>query len=192
MNLLIIGYPKPPDTAAAISAMPTYWVNCNVHGNEASGRESCYTMARQLATTEDPAILAMLSKMTVLIMPSSNPEGRQNNTRGNSTGQDLNRDHALIEQPETKGQAMLIRDYTPDVSIDNHEGDSEDLPILSPRHLNVYEPLFEEGKSMVIDWMYGAAVAVRLVDGPVQHRRRLARGHPAQHRRPEEQRQHAG
>ena len=34
--------------------MPTYWVNCNVHGNEASGRESCYTMARQLATTEDP------------------------------------------------------------------------------------------------------------------------------------------
>src|SRR3954451_24097096 len=114
-------------------------------------------MARQLATTEDPAILAMLSKMTVLILPSSNPEGRQNNTRGNSTGQDLNRDHALIEQPETKGQAALLRDYTPDVSIDNHEGDSEDLPILSPRHLNVYEPLFQEGKSMVIDWMYGAA-----------------------------------
>ncbi len=157
MDLLIIGYPKPPDTAAAISAMPTYWVNCNVHGNEASGRESCYTMARQLATTEDPAILAMLSKMTVLILPSSNPEGRAANTRGNSTGQDLNRDHALIEQPETKGQAQLIRDYTPDVAIDNHEGDSEDLPILSPRHLNVYEPLFQEGKSMVIDWMYGDA-----------------------------------
>jgi hypothetical protein len=114
-------------------------------------------MARQLATTEDPAILAMLSKMTVLIMPSSNPEGRQNNTRGNTTGQDLNRDHALIEQPETKGQAALLRDYTPDVSIDNHEGDSEDLPILSARHLNIYEPLFQEGKSMVIDWMYGAA-----------------------------------
>ena len=61
-KVLVIGYPKPPDTAAAISAMPTYWVNCNVHGNEASGRESCYTMARQLATTEDPAILAMLSQ----------------------------------------------------------------------------------------------------------------------------------
>src|SRR3954451_13703441 len=156
-KVLVVGYPKPPDTAAAISAMPTYWVNCNVHGNEASGRESCYTMARQLATTEDPAILAMLSKMTVLIMPSSNPDGRALNTRGNSTGQDLNRDHALIEQAETKGQAALMRDYTPDVSIDNHEGDSEALPILSPRHLNVYEPLFQEGKSMVIDWMYGAA-----------------------------------
>ena len=165
-KVLVIGYPKPPDTAAAISATPTYWVNCNVHGNEASGRESCYTMARQLATTEDPAILAMLSKMTVLIMPSSNPDGRALNTRGNSTGQDLNRDHALIEQAETKGQAQLIRDYTPDVSIDNHEGDSEDLPILSPRHLNVYQPLFEEGKSMVIDWMYGDAAKTGWWMGP--------------------------
>jgi predicted deacylase len=157
LDLYILGYPKPPDTAAEISARPTYWVNCNVHGNEASGRETCFTMARQLATTTDPAILDMLSKITVLIMPSSNPDGRALNQRGNSTGQDLNRDHALIEQAETKAQAQLIRDYSPDVSIDNHEGDSEDLPILSARHLNVYEPLFQEGKSMVIDWMYGAA-----------------------------------
>ncbi len=54
LDLYIIGYPKPPDTAAEISAMPTYWVNCNVHGNEASGRETCFTMARQLATTAGP------------------------------------------------------------------------------------------------------------------------------------------
>ncbi len=157
MNMFIIGYPKPPDTAAEISAMPTYMLNCNVHGNEASGRESCMTIARVLATTEDPQILAMLSKMTVLIVPTTNPDGRAHNTRGNTTGQDLNRDHAALEQNETKGLARALRDYTPDVSIDNHEGDSEDLPILAPRHLNIYEPLFQEGKSMVIDWMYGDA-----------------------------------
>src|SRR3954454_2303559 len=157
MNMFIIGYPKPPDTAAEISAMPTYMLNCNVHGNEASGRESCMTIARVLATTEDPQILAMLSKMTVLIVPTTNPDGRAHNTRGNTTGQDLNRDHALLEQAETKGLARALRDYTPDVSIDNHEGNGEALPILSPRHLNVYEPLFQEGKSMVIDWMYGDA-----------------------------------
>jgi predicted deacylase len=157
LDLYILGYPKPPDTAAEISARPTFWVNCNVHGNEASGRETCFTMARQLATTTDPTILDMLSKITVLIMPSSNPDGRALNQRGNSTGQDLNRDHALIEQAETKAQAQLMRDYTPDVSVDNHEGDSEDLPILTARHLNVYEPLFNEGKSLVNEWMYGAA-----------------------------------
>jgi predicted deacylase len=157
MNLFIIGYPKPPDTAAAISAMPTYAINCNVHGNEASGRESCFTMARQLAFTEDPAIIAMLSKMTVLMVPSINADGRAHDTRGNTTGQDLNRDHALIEQNETKAFAAMLRDYTPDVVLDNHEGDSEDLPILSARHLNIEPSLFEEGKLMVNQWMYGAA-----------------------------------
>ena len=91
------------------------------------------------------------------MVPSINPDGRALNPRGNSHRQDLNRDHALIEQAETKGYAAMLRDYTPDVSIDNHEGDSEDLPILSARHLNVYEPLFNEGKSMVNEWMYGAA-----------------------------------
>ena len=95
--------------------------------------------------------------MTVLIVPSINADGRAANTRGNSTGQDLNRDHALIEQNETKGFAKMLRDYTPDVVLDNHEGDSEDLPILAARHRNVYEPLFEEGKYMINKWMYGAA-----------------------------------
>jgi zinc carboxypeptidase len=157
MNLWIIGYPKPPDTAAEISAKPTYAINCNVHGNEASGRESCFTMARQLLSTEDPALLDILTRITVLMVPSINADGRAANTRGNSTGQDLNRDHALIEQNETKGFARMIRDYTPDVMVDNHEGDSEDLPILGARHLNVEQSLFDEGKLMVNEWMYGAA-----------------------------------
>ena len=157
MNMFIFGYPTPPATAAAISDRPTVAINCNVHGNEASGRESCFTQARQLALSTDPAITGLLSRMTILMIPSINADGRAANTRGNTTGQDLNRDHALIEQNETKGYAAMLRDYTPDVALDNHEGDSEDLPILSARHLNVYEPLFEEGKYMVNTWMYGAA-----------------------------------
>jgi len=157
MNLFIFGYPKPPDTAQEISDGPALAINCNVHGNEASGRESCFTMARQLALSDDPAITSLLSKMTILMVPSINADGRAANTRGNTTGQDLNRDHALIEQNETKAFAAMLRDYTPDVALDNHEGDSEDLPILAARHLNVHEPLFEEGKFMVNEWMYTAA-----------------------------------
>ena len=141
-------------------------INCNVHGNEASGRESCFTQARQLVFSEDPAIINILSRMTILMVPSINADGRAANTRGNSTGQDLNRDHALIEQNETKGYAMMLRDYTPDVGLDNHEGDSEDLPILSARHRNVYEPLFEEGKFLVNEWMYSAAAGSGWWMGP--------------------------
>ena len=115
VNLLVFGYPKPPDTAEAISNSPSVVINCNVHGNEASGRESCFTQARQLVYSTDPAVIDLLSRMTILMVPSINADGRAANTRGNSSGQDLNRDHALIEQPETKGYAAMLRDYTPDV-----------------------------------------------------------------------------
>ena len=51
-------------------------------------------MARELAFTTDPHLLDILSRITVLLVPSINADGRAANTRGNSTGQDLNRDYA--------------------------------------------------------------------------------------------------
>ena len=84
MNMFIFGYPTPPATAQAISDRPTVAINCNVHGNEASGRESCFTQARQLALSTDPAITGLLSRMTILMIPSINADGRAANTRGNT------------------------------------------------------------------------------------------------------------
>ena len=127
--------------------MPTYALNCNVHGNEPSGPRVVLHDGPPARVHRGPGDPRMLSKMTVLLVPSINADGRAHNTRGNTTGQDLNRDHALIEQKETKAFAAMIRDYTPDVLIDNHEGDSEDLPILAARHLQRrMNRLFEEGK----------------------------------------------
>jgi hypothetical protein len=158
VNMLIIGNPAPPATAAAISDRPTYAVNCNVHGNEPSGREACFIMARELAFTTDPHLLDMLSRITILLVPSINADGRAHNTRGNTTGQDLNRDYAEITQNETKGFVAMLRDYTPEVLIDSHEGDSEDLPILTARSLNVPKPFYDEGKEQMVEgWMYGHA-----------------------------------
>jgi zinc carboxypeptidase len=158
INMLIIGNPTPPATAQQISNSPAIIFNCNVHGNEPQGRESCLIFARMLAFTEDEHLLEVLDDVTVLIVPTINGNGRAANTRGNETGQDLNRDYALIEQPETKAFVAALRDYTPEVGIDLHEGDSEDLPILSSRHLNVHEPVFNEGKRALVEgWMYDAA-----------------------------------
>jgi hypothetical protein len=158
INMLIIGGTPgltPLPTAQAISDSPAIAFNCNVHGNEPQGRESCFIFARMLAFTEDPHILDILRQTTVLIVPSINGNGRAANTRGNETGADLNRDHAELLQPETKAFAAMLRDYTPEVGIDLHEGDNEDLPILTARHLNVYEPLFNEGKlGLVEGWLY--------------------------------------
>jgi hypothetical protein len=157
INMFIIGYPTPKPTAQAVAGNPAALVNCNVHGNEPSSREACLIMARKLAFADDPRTLDLLSNMTVLIVPAINGDGRAANTRGNSTGQDLNRDHSLIRQPETFALAAMVRDYTPEAAFDGHEfGNSQagDLPTLMPRHLNVAEPIFLESKDMIENWLY--------------------------------------
>lgn len=158
INMLIIGGTPdltPLPTAQAISGSSAIAFNCNVHGDEPQGRESCFIFARMLAFTDDPHLLEILRSTTVLVVPSINGNGRAANTRGNETGADLNRDHAELLQPETKAFAAMLRDYTPEAAIDLHEGDSEDLPILTARHLNVYQPLFSEGKlGLVEGWLY--------------------------------------
>ena len=157
INMFIIGDPAPRPTVQAISNHPTALLNCNVHGNEPSSREGCLILARELAFADDPRTLDILRNMTVLIVPAINGDGRAANTRGNSTGQDLNRDHSLLRQPETFALAAMVRDYTPEVAYDGHEfGNNQagDLPTLWPRHLNVAESIMGESKSLVENWLY--------------------------------------
>ena len=162
INMFALGYPAPPATAEEISASPTVVVNCNVHGNEPSSRETCMILARELAFGVDARTTEILSKVTVLLVPSINADGRAANTRGNSTGQDLNRDHSQIRQPETFAFAQMLRDYTPQAGFDGHEfGNTSagDLPVLPPRHLNVAQPIFDESMRMIEGWMYGHGAA---------------------------------
>jgi hypothetical protein len=157
INMFIIGYPAPPGTAEEIASSPSALINCNVHGNEPSSREACLILARELAFASDGRTVDILSNMTVLIVPTINGDGRAANTRGNSTGQDLNRDYSLIRQPETFAFVQMMRDYQPKAGFDGHEfGNSQagDLPVLPPRHLNVAQPIFDHSKSMIEEWLY--------------------------------------
>ncbi|WP_341716014.1 M14 family zinc carboxypeptidase [Micromonospora sp. FIMYZ51] len=157
INMFVIGYPTPPATPEAVAATNPLLVNCNVHGNEPGDREACFIMARQLAFTQDPTTLDRLSKSTMLILPTINGDGRAANSRGNSTGQDLNRDYSLIRQPETQAFVEMVRDYRPIASYDGHEygnANTGDLPMLSPRHANVAQGIFDESQDMIEGHMY--------------------------------------
>src|SRR5215207_2501668 len=152
INMFIIGYPTPPGTAKKIAHSSATLVNCNVHGNEPSSREACLILARQLAFGDDARTIDILSNTTVLIVPAINGDGRAANTRGNSTGQDLNRDFSLIRQPETFAFVEMLRDYRPEAGFDGHEfGNNQagDLPVLYPRHLNVAGPVFGQAKDLI-------------------------------------------
>ena len=157
INMFVIGYPSPPATAAAISSSPTALVNCNVHGNEPSSREACLILARELAFGNDARTIDILSHATVLLVPSINGDGRAANQRGNSTGQDLNRDYSLIRQPETFSFVRMMRDYTPQAAFDGHEfgnNNAGDLPVLPPRHLNVAQSIFDQSMDLIEGSMY--------------------------------------
>ena len=157
INMFVIGYPAPPATAEEISDSPTTLVNCNVHGNEPSSREACLILARELAFGTDARTIDVLSNTTVLLVPSINGDGRAANQRGNSTGQDLNRDYSLIRQPETFSFVEMLRDYTPQAAFDGHEfgnNNAGDLPVLPPRHLNVAQSIFDTSLGMIEGWMY--------------------------------------
>jgi hypothetical protein len=157
INMFIIGYPRPPRRVSAVADSTAALINCNVHGNEPSSREACLIMARELAFADDPRTLEILDDTTVLIVPTINGDGRAANTRGNVTGQDLNRDYSLIRQPETFAFVQMMRDYEPEAAFDGHEfGNSQagDLPVLPPRHLNVARSIFDQSKSMIEDWLY--------------------------------------
>jgi len=157
INMFIIGYPTPPTTAKRIAKSSSALVNCNVHGNEPSSREACLILARQLAFGDDARTIDILSNTTVLIVPAINGDGRAANTRGNSTGQDLNRDFSLIREPETFAFVKMLRDYRPEAGFDGHEFGNDqagDLPVLYPRHLNVAGPVFSQAKDLIEGWLY--------------------------------------
>ncbi|WP_203911697.1 M14 family zinc carboxypeptidase [Rhizocola hellebori] len=162
INMFVIGYPAPPSTAAAVAATFPLAINCNVHGNEPGNRESCLILARRLAFAGDARTIDLLSHTTMLIVPSINGDGRAANTRGNSTGQDLNRDYSLIRQPETFAYVAMLRDYRPVASFDGHEfGNSSagDLPTLPPRHQNVAQSIFDQSQDMIINRLYERGAA---------------------------------
>jgi hypothetical protein len=107
---------------------------CSQHGDEPAGREACLMRMRSLPRS---------SSVTYLFVPNANPDGRVADTRGNSFGIDINRDHLLLRTAEARAMAAVIRDWKPDVIHDLHEfGPSEpyyvkDVLWLWPRNLNV-------------------------------------------------------
>ncbi|ANZ35146.1 hypothetical protein BBK82_02735 [Lentzea guizhouensis] len=107
---------------------------CSQHGDEPAGREACLIRMRSLPRT---------GPVTYLFIPNANPDGRALDTRGNSSGIDINRDHLLLRTAEARAMAAVIRDFDPDVIHDLHEfGPTapyyvKDVLWLWPRNLNV-------------------------------------------------------
>jgi len=157
LHLVRVGHPAPRGREAAQGEPTTSFV-CTQHGNEPAGREACLQALRDLAFTEDPELVALLSSQTFLFMPTANPDGREGNSRGNSQGVDINRDHMALETNEAKAIGAVVRDWTPDLSMDMHEYGpgtpvvyDDDILYLWPRNLNVEGLVHRHARSLAED-----------------------------------------
>ncbi|MEX2178980.1 MAG: M14 family zinc carboxypeptidase [Gemmatimonadaceae bacterium] len=66
------------DADALAARMPAVvWINESVHGNEAPGFETAMQTLYQLAASDEPATLAALRNVIVVLNPSTNPDGHE-------------------------------------------------------------------------------------------------------------------
>lgn len=156
IHLVRVGYPEPPSDEE-IAAGRNILIMGTPHGNEPAGREMTLKLMRDLAFTEDPELLDQLSEATILFVPTTNPDGREANTRGNAWGIDNNRDHLNLNTPEMETVAKILHEFRPDITVDAHERPSAsgnpDIEVLWPRNLNVDEDLRALNVELVQEYM---------------------------------------
>lgn len=87
------------------------------HGDEPAGRVALAELVASIA--RDPACLP--DDVDLWIVPSVNPDGGEASRRVNANGADLNRDHLLLLQPETRALHDAVARVEPHVVVDCHE-----------------------------------------------------------------------
>jgi hypothetical protein len=116
---LLLTRASSPDAASVLATgRPTVLIVAQQHGNEPAGSEAALVVARELA---QGMLEPLLDKINVLIVPRANPDGAAAHQRNTANGIDMNRDHLLLNSPEARALAQLVRDYQPLVVLDAHE-----------------------------------------------------------------------
>ena len=103
------------------STVPTVYFVAAQHGNEPASVDSAYLMVRHFARGIPEEIDQILDNINLAILVMVNPDGRDNNTRGNANGTDLNRDHMKLMEPEGKAMHLAFHNLHPSVTVDMHE-----------------------------------------------------------------------
>lgn len=117
------------------------FILAQVHGNEVSGRDALLSLIRDWS--QDADMEGYLGQVTLHILPTGNPdtlEQRHTLADGNT-----NRDYLALSEPETRAIQSVIRDYSPELIVDVHEGRNITQQQATSRMLNpnIHESLLD-------------------------------------------------
>ncbi|MBO0844093.1 MAG: hypothetical protein J2P22_01600 [Nocardioides sp.] len=158
-NIAKLRDPATPATEVTTLAATTpeiLYLQANVHGGEESGTDAILRVLYELADRTDCAANTVLDNAIVVMLPIQNPDGREADTRRNAYGFDLNRDWMARTQPETDGKIQLLRQYPPQLDLDEHEFGF--FNYFFPPNA---DPIYHEVSDTANSWInaYGAAFA---------------------------------
>ena len=130
---------------------PIVWLIGQQHGDEPAGGEAMLALARAVS---DGELTPLLDRISIVVVPRANPDGAAADQRENAAGLDINRDHGLLTQPETRMLHGLVQQAPPAMVIDAHEFtvgrrwveklgglQAVDLMVLSSTHPMTPEPV---------------------------------------------------
>ncbi len=89
------------------------------HGDEHAGKDALLHLIARVAGDAH----ALPEDVDLWVVPMANPDGAAADRRRNDADVDLNRDHLLLNQPETRMLHDLARRVRPHVVVDCHEFD---------------------------------------------------------------------
>ncbi|MFC1762714.1 M14 family zinc carboxypeptidase, partial [Planctomycetota bacterium] len=151
------------NTTVDIAQQPAIaWLGYSIHGDELSSTDAAIYVAYHLAAAQDPNTRQLLRDTVIHMVPLMNPDGRQRflgqirqftgrvanpdfqamhhsalwtRGRGNHYLFDLNRDWLILEQPEVRQLAPLIKAWNPQLLVDSHEMFPNETYLFDPPNI---------------------------------------------------------
>lgn len=135
MVLCVLSSPpvfKADDLAGA--DRPVVLIVNNVHGGEVAGKDAAMAIMRDLVMGD---LRPLLDEVTVLVVPTINPDGAEIRRRTNDEGFDMNRDYIKLESQEIQALVtQVINEWHPDIHLDTHHGGSAPYTLTFQGNMN--------------------------------------------------------
>ncbi len=105
------------EATGRLPGQPLLLLFAQQHGDEPAGKEAALGLLDWITTDGRD----VLEQIDLIVVPCLNPDGAEKLECRNANNMDLNRNHLVLSEPETRALHRLYREWMPEVTLDAHE-----------------------------------------------------------------------